>query len=414
VSHVAFFSFPAYAHVAPTLPVAAELVRRGHRVTFSVADRFADRVAATGAEVLGYESTFPWASGPDDGDGPDRALRLMLNFLAEGIAPLDSAARRFADDRPDLFVHDLAGSETARLLARKWDRPIAQTCPTFATNEIFRMNDAQAATSSVPSPPVDLEHPDLLAFVRRSRELLARHDLSTVDINGFGGDFGPNLVFLPQQFQVQGETFGDRYRFIGPCFDEAADGGTWTPPASGLPVVLISLGTSHSAGQAEFFRTCVRALAGQPWHVVLTLGTWVPPAELGSLPDNVEAHPFVPHPAVLRHARVFVTHAGMGSVMESLFYDVPMVAVPHHIDQRVIAGQIEDLGLGRTVARAGLTEQHLRTVVGQVATDELIRVRVSRMRQHVRTAGGAAGGADAVESWLDNGISRPAERKAVD
>jgi calicheamicin 4-deoxy-4-thio-alpha-D-digitoxosyltransferase len=401
VSHVACFSFPAYAHVAPTLPVAAELVRRGHRVTYAVADRFADRVAATGAEVLRYESTFPWSSGLGATDDPDRALKTMLNFLAEGIAPLDVAARRFADDRPDLFVHDLASSETARLLARKWNRPIAQVCPTFATNETFDMNYAQATNSTEAPPAVDPDHPDVHEFVRRSRELLATHDLSTVDIKGFGGDFGYNLVFLPKQFQIQGDTFDDRYEFIGPCFDEAAENGAWTPPASGLPVVLISLGTSHSAGQVEFFRTCVRAFAGHPWHVVLTLGGWVEPAELGLLPDNVEAHQFVPHPAVLRHARVFVTHAGMGSVMESLFYQVPMVAVPAQIDQKVIAGQVEELGLGRTVSRAGLTAQDLRAVVGDVAVDEVVRVRVGRMCQHVRTAGGAVRGVDAVESWLD-------------
>jgi MGT family glycosyltransferase len=403
VSHVAFFSFPAYAHVAPTLPVAAELVRRGHRVTYAVADRFADRVAATGADVLRYESTFPWSSAPGAVDDPDRAMRTMLNFLAEGIAPLDTAARRFADDRPDLFVHDLASSETARLLAKKWHRPIAQVVPTFATNKTFDMNDAQAANHT--PAVVDPGHPDVQAFVRRSRELLAAHDLSTVDIKGFGGDYGYNLVFLPKEFQIRGDTFDDRYEFIGPCFDEAADSGAWTPPANGLPIVLISLGTSHSAGQMEFFRTCVRAFAGQPWHVVLTLGGWVEPAELGPLPDNVEAHQFVPHPAVLRHARVFVTHAGMGSVMESLFYEVPMVAVPAQIDQKVIAGQVEDLGLGRTVSRADLTAADLRAVVGEVAVDELVRVRVARMCQHVRTAGGAVRGADAVESWLHDPTS---------
>ena len=32
--HFAFVSIPAYGHVNPTLPLVAELVSRGHRVTY--------------------------------------------------------------------------------------------------------------------------------------------------------------------------------------------------------------------------------------------------------------------------------------------------------------------------------------------------------------------------------------------
>jgi UDP:flavonoid glycosyltransferase YjiC (YdhE family) len=32
--HLAFVSIPAYGHVNPTLPLVAELVARGHRVTY--------------------------------------------------------------------------------------------------------------------------------------------------------------------------------------------------------------------------------------------------------------------------------------------------------------------------------------------------------------------------------------------
>jgi UDP:flavonoid glycosyltransferase YjiC (YdhE family) len=33
--HIAFVSIPSIGHVYPTLAVAAELVRRGHRVTYA-------------------------------------------------------------------------------------------------------------------------------------------------------------------------------------------------------------------------------------------------------------------------------------------------------------------------------------------------------------------------------------------
>ncbi|GAB3152754.1 macrolide-inactivating glycosyltransferase [Amycolatopsis stemonae] len=397
--HIAVFSFPAYAHVAPVLPIVAELVRRGHRVTFAVVGEFAGKVAATGAEVLPYTSTFPWSTGLGDPASDGYALRAMLAFMGEGLAPLAAAARRFADDPPDLVVHDLAASETARLLARKWGVPTVQSCPEFASNEHFRMNAAQDAAAAPGAPP-DLTDPDLLAFVEQAKNLLAEHGLSDVDIDGFGGEFGYNLVYMPKAFQVRGETFDDRFAFIGPCFDRTVAPGEWTRPADGLPVVLISLGTSRSKEQVGFFRKCVRAFTGQPWHVVLTLGRWVDPAELGPLPDNVEAHPFVAHAALLPHAKVFVTHGGMGSAMEGLHYGVPMVVTPSQTDQVVTAERIEELRLGRVVSRTGVTEEELLDAVTETASDPVVAERVRWMSEQVAQAGGERRAADAVEAWL--------------
>ncbi|WP_177328858.1 macrolide family glycosyltransferase [Amycolatopsis australiensis] len=397
--HIAVFSFPAYAHVAPVLPVVAELVRRGHRVTFAVVDEFAAEVAATGAEVLPYTSTFPWATGLGDSGSDGYALRAMLAFMAEGLAPLPSAVRRFAGDPPDLVVHDLAASETARLLARKWSVPTVQSCPEFASNEHFAMNAAQAAEDA--GPPPDLDDPGLAAFVEEAERLLAEHGLSDVDTSG---DAGYHLVYLPKAFQIRGETFDDRFAFVGPCFDRSGPAGEWAPPADGLPVVLISLGTSRSREQTGFFRKCVRAFTGQPWHVVLTLGRWVDPAELGPLPPNVEAHPFVAHAALLPHTKVFVTHGGLGSTMESLHYGVPMVVTPSQSDQVVTAARIAELDLGRVVSRTGVTERELLDAVTETAADPVVGRRVRWMSEQVRQAGGETRAADAVESWLEGAV----------
>ncbi|HEX4700732.1 MAG TPA: hypothetical protein VH352_01265, partial [Pseudonocardiaceae bacterium] len=54
--HVLMMPFPAHGHLHPVLAVAAELVRRGHRVTFATVAQFAGLVATTGAEPLVYTS----------------------------------------------------------------------------------------------------------------------------------------------------------------------------------------------------------------------------------------------------------------------------------------------------------------------------------------------------------------------
>lgn len=397
------FSFPAYAHVGPGLPMIAELVARGHRVTYFVADRFTERVAATGADVVPYPSTFPWFSGPQADTAENPELRMLLDFFEESLSPLETAVRRLSGDRPDLIAHDLAVSEAARLLARKWDLPVVQLCPTLASNEQFSMSERQSAMAdgATPAEPIDPQDPKILDFLARREKVLAETGLAGVDIDGFGGDTGLNVAFLPKRFQPLGHTFDERFAFVGPCLRGMDAKGEWAPPADGRPVLLISLGTSHSPDRLKFFQLCAETFAGTPWQVVMTLGHHVEPGELGPLPDNIEAYQWVSHPEILRHATAFMTHAGLGSVMEALYFGVPMVVVPQHVDQYVIGKQVDDLGLGRLMPRGTVAADALRDAVAAVAADTRIAAALSAMRPHVTDAGGAAAGADALESWLE-------------
>ncbi|QUQ72360.1 macrolide family glycosyltransferase [Kutzneria sp. CA-103260] len=394
--HIAFFSFPAYAHLAPTLPVVEELVRRGHRVTYAAADRFADQVEAVGAELLRYDSTFPWQEGI-----PENVAGQAIAFIDEALSPLPAALERFTGDVPDLFVHDSAATEAARLLARHWGRTSVQSSAVFVSNSAFSLNQAQDAGRGDNQLPMG-DMAALEKFAQRQDEILDGLGLSHVDIEGFGGDNGPNVVYLPREFQVKGETFGPEFCFVGPMLADQGEDDDWRPPAAGVPVVLISLGTSPSPGRAEFFTNCAKAFADTPWHVVMTLGSSPHPDELGPLPANVEARQWVKHPAVLRHADVFVTHSGMGSVMEALSIGVPLVCVPHHAEQNVNAARAAELGLGVVVDRETAAADELVDQVNRVAGDAGFRRAAEAMRDSIASAGGVTRATDFVESLMGN------------
>ncbi|MFJ2741706.1 nucleotide disphospho-sugar-binding domain-containing protein [Streptomyces sp. NPDC087440] len=209
-----------------------------------------------------------------------------------------------------------------------------------------------------------------------------------------------NVVSVPREFQYRGEEFDeDGFVFVGPCLREherTVDPAGWRPPASGLPVVLISLGTSFNA-QPDFFRRCVAALAsGGRWHVVLVTGPGVDAASLGPLPDNVEVHAWLPLQSVLAHTRVFVCHGGWGTVMQSLYAGTPMVVVPQVGETDQLAHQLGALNLGAVLSREEATVPALREAVAAVDADRELRDAVARMREHVLAAGGAERAADAL------------------
>jgi MGT family glycosyltransferase len=384
---VAFYAPAAAGHVNPTLGLAAELVRRGHRVTYATTTAYAQRVAETGAAVVPVTSTW---EGRDDIQTPQmhgkelvRAMKLLLTETKAMLAQLGGV------ERPDLVVHDGPMCWWGRILASRWQIPSVETWPNLVSNEHWSM--AQKYTTFNPLSPGFL-----LMAVQLSR-FLQKNGAGGMEAFMRGDGAALRLVTLPRAFQYAGATFTDRYEFVGPLFSERGYQGGWKPSGD-LPVVLVSLGTAYN-DRPEFYRTVLGSAADRPWQVVLAIGG-VDPQVLGAVPPNVEVHRQVPQLAVLRHARAFVTHAGMGGTMEGLHFEVPMVAIPQMAEQRANADRIAELGLGTVLPPDRVTADTLWNAVEDVAGDEHVRERLSWMRREMTAAGGVPAAADAVERIL--------------
>ncbi|MGI5273091.1 macrolide family glycosyltransferase [Nonomuraea sp. CA-218870] len=385
---LAFFAPAAAGHVNPTLGVAAELVRRGHRVTYATTEEFAPRVAETGAEIVPFTSSWKAldGSGPPQMHGKEfvRATHLLLAETKAVLAQLRDA------ERPDLVVHDGPMAWWGRVLARKWSVPSVETWPNLVGNEHWSLHRDYTTFNPL--------SPRFLLLLARLSALLRREGVGG-DLPGFlqGSRAAMRLVMLPRAFQYAGETFGPGYRFVGPALTGRGYQGDWQPPDD-LPVVLVSLGTGYN-DRPDFYRTVLEAAAGRPWRVVLASGQ-ADPAALGPVPPNVEVHRQVPQLAVLRHARVFVTHAGMGGTMEGLHFGVPLVAVPQMAEQRANADRIAELGLGRALPPDRVTAATLWQAIEDVASDARVRDRLDWMRGELEAAGGARAAADEIEKVL--------------
>jgi MGT family glycosyltransferase len=161
-------------------------------------------------------------------------------------------------------------------------------------------------------------------------------------------------------------------------------------------------------GNAEFFRMSLDAFGDADRHVVMTLGRGRDSLGTVARPANVETHEWLPHTAVLPRADVFVTHGGMGSVVEALYFGVPMVVVPHHPENLVNGRRLAELGLARVLPEEELTARALRAAVDAVAEDAVMRERAAWMRECVRKGGGAERAVEVVEGFLaENRVPNP-------
>ena len=364
MAHIAFVVLPAAGHVNPTLPLVAELVRRGHRVTYAGGADHAAAITAAGATALpsGTGSVRPSGSLND----------MMLAGVEACRTVVPGLERTFTADRPDLLCYDVL-TPYAPLLAHRLGVPTVVTVPTHASNATFSLHKLLI--------PADFDPSEYVA----ARAKLA----ADLGVPAEPPTPRRQIVFLPRRFQIAGDTFDDSYVFVGPTLaDQHED---WRPP--GRPVLFVSLGTVFN-DRPDFFAACVTAFAGTDWHVAMAVGDQVDPGTLGRVPANFEIRPFFPQQNVLKYAAAFLTHAGMNSVMESLARRVPMIAYPQTPEQTANARQLEALGLGRVLTDLA----DLAVTVTKVAGDKDIRANLETMAQDLAEAGGAPAAADAVEA----------------
>jgi MGT family glycosyltransferase len=389
--HIAFVSIPAQGHVNPTLPLVAELCRRGHRVTYATGPEFAAAIRAAGAEPLALEWTPRWKPQVSKDGQNTEDLGHMLHGLVELTREqLPVLERTLRAERPDLLCYDLM-SFLGPVVADRLGLPEVATWPHFAGNERFDVHSLLVPADFDPTTPAFQD------FLAARRALAA--DLGVAeDRIGSVAPAPLNLVFIPREFQVAGETFDERFRFVGPAIGPRTEAASWRPPDPATRVLFVSLGTAFNA-RPDFFAMCTEAFGDTDWHVAMAIGVHVDPADLGPLPANFDVRPYFPQPRVLEHATVFLSHAGMGSTMEALLFQVPLVAFPQQVEQHSNARRLVELGLGRTLDR-DVTAQVLRRTVEEAAADGSIRENLVAMARHIAAAGGPRAGADALEDHL--------------
>lgn len=378
---------------ADLLALVRELVDRGHRVTYATDSTMRDTVVNAGATLLAVPELAPPAStasgGPAAG-GPAAGLLAILHGQLQLLRDrtLDAHLRAVV---PDAVLVD-ALTAAGRVAAARTGVPSIGLNPSFATNEHFSLRDLAGHD---PAPGVTTAVEQIQAGIRE----LAAEDGVPADVI-FGGAPAPlSIVFLPREFQYAGDTFDHRYRFVGPCLGARVPDPSWQPPGDGRPLLFIFLGTTRVSNNAAFFRTCLDAFADGTWNLALAVGRGLDQAQLGPIPDHAQVRPYFPQLQVLDHAAAFVSHAGMNSTMESLYYGVPLVAVPQQPEQQAIARRIEQHHLGRRLAPA-VTAHELRQAVEDIHADEQTRRSLDQMRRLVRSGGGATAAADAIETHL--------------
>jgi MGT family glycosyltransferase len=213
-----------------------------------------------------------------------------------------------------------------------------------------------------------------------------------------------NIVFTSETFHPQNSFVDERFRFVGPSLDPALRDGAF--PFAELEEgkrVYISLGTINHLDEA-FYQATFAAFADYPAQFILSVGKNTDMAKLGQIPDNFIVRDYVPQLDVLQEVDLFITHGGMNSVHEGLYYGVPQIVVPHQFEQLLNGKRVAETGSGvllgdrRPYGRVSPSE--LREALDEVLNTPSYRRNAAGIGQTLKEAGGFRRAVAEIEAYV--------------
>ena len=167
----------------------------------------------------------------------------------------------------------------------------------------------------------------------------------------------------------------------------------------GRPLIYASLGTLQNR-VAGTFRIIAQACNRLDAQLVISTGNGLAPEALGDLSGRPVVVPYAPQLELLRRAALAVTHAGLNTVLDALSAGVPMVAIPVTNEQPGIAARIAWAGAGEAVTLKQVTRARLCALIMKVGQDPAYRSAAERIRDSMRSSGGAPRAAELIERSL--------------
>jgi MGT family glycosyltransferase len=119
---------------------------------------------------------------------------------------------------------------------------------------------------------------------------------------------------------------------------------------------------------------------------------------LRSYPEHIILRNYVPQLEILKQADVIISHGGLNSVSEALYYGVPVIAIPLSNDQPAVAKRVTELGAGIELKMEEVTPDLLSQTVYTVLSDPSYHKNSLRIGDGFRQAGGYQKAADIIES----------------
>jgi len=337
---------PEIGHILPTLRIARKLAHRGHIVRFFGLEHFRELIELSGATLV------PVLGDLDCATGKPEVFRGSI-----------STERLFHP------LHGTLATSTQQLWAN-----VSNTLRSLPS-------DILLIDSGILTPTSSRVLVTLAPRVRRINVVLP--DFRQVDLKGV---VIPEIILCPASFELPARpapnhphVFCEPSVFLErPKLDFPV---TWIDRSKLLIYCSFGSQTHLYSEKDALVEIITRAFAGLPnVQLLLAIGGQRVPSASEYMAPNVLLCSRVDQLQVLKHASLFISHGGLGSIKEAILAGVPTLILPFSYDQPINAQRIEFHRLGRSMQITGATSAKIRDLAFQIITDRKIHNNVERFR----------------------------------
>ena len=385
MSKIVFFCIPAHGHTNPTLGVVRELVSRGHEVWYYSYNIMREKIESAGAIFISCDDyDMEQNLSAEDSTRVGKDLAFSTKILVDTTLALDDkVCKEMAELKPDCIVAD-SMALWGKAVALKLGIPFVSSTTTFAFNQysakIMKQGIKDLFKMMISMPKTSKQVKRLQSKGYPVKNIL--------DIIG-NDDNTHTIVYTSDEFQPCAETFSEKYAFVGPSIRSAIE----EIEKKRDKLIYISMGTVNN-DMMPFYKACISALRDTDYQVIMSVGNLVSIEDFGELPENISVYSHVDQIAVLEKADVFVSHCGMNSISESLYFEVPLVMLPQTQEQKGVAERVLQLGAGIKLDKVDGTS--ILNAINKILSVDTYKQNAVKISDGFKNCSGAKGAADKI------------------
>jgi len=403
MSTVAFWMFYELGHIYPTLRLARGIRDAGHRVVYFTIEDFEEKIRDLGFDVVTVlPKSIPRGTIPalHQSSGAElEALQGLItgNTLVSMLTDaVDDPLRSLA---PDLLLYDTKIWGLA-MPAWRWKIPCLGICTTMAgwapgvppLNTDLPFGDTRERLAEVEkawdhavhlwnTQPYKAEIDDVIKSLHR------KYDYPESWIDHTQG-FSPIMVRVPEMVLCSSALDyprppENRHYVESLDLDRESIDFPWDRLGERERLIFCSLGSQayRIEGASRFFSQVLAAAAERPeWQFVVIVGTRLDPEDFEA-PENALVVQYGPQIELIEKCDLVVTHAGLGTVKESLVLGKPLLAFPVEYDQPGNAARLAYHGLAEAGDYRTVTASELLAKADRVLGDPGLPDRLAAMQR---------------------------------
>ena len=395
-------TMPAAGHVAPLVPIAHELVARGHSVDWYTGEEYRDTAEATGATFHGIVEAHDRDVSQLDAEFPERAglkglakfkfdmREVFIGAVPGQVADLEALLPRV---RPDVIVAEPGVAAAARVIEQR--HGIAWATCNISAFAIRSIDSAPFGLGLQPRPGRlgRLRNRALNALIyqtlyrsinRDYHAMLERLGMEAAAGGLFDETLSPYLYLQPTvpSFEYPRSDLAPQVHFVGPLLPPVPAGFTlpawWDEMvADPRPVVLVTQGTV-ATDPTDVLLPALEALRHEAVQVIAVTGG--PDPALLPAPPNARVERFVPFAALMPHVADLVTNGGYGGLHFALAHGVPLVVAGASEEKPELVARVNWSGVGVGMRTQTPRPIQLREAVRRVLAEPEYAARAAALQ----------------------------------